>query len=335
MPTPSEARWRHEPAEHVDRSRIRRDPRAGARRVRAGGARRARGDRVKVAIKYLAEHLRDDENFIRAFRAEARVMSEVESPQVARLYEYIEAPGGAAIVMELVDGVALRAILREQGPTEPEAALVVLKGSLLGLAAAHDRGVVHRDYKPENVLVNGDGPEQAGRLRHRRAQRPPGPARGHAVVHGARAVGRRSGQPVDRHLRGDRHVLRVPGRAAAVPRPRRPPGPAPPARAGAGPGGAGARRPYAGWCAAAWPRTPSSAPRTPRRSCASWRPSPAPVTGPSGRRRAAASWPAARCCWRCCSRWPRCRPTPPPSAPRSSACPARRSPWPPASPPWC
>ncbi|GAA1383833.1 serine/threonine-protein kinase [Catellatospora chokoriensis] len=112
---------------------------------------------VKVAIKYLAEQLRDDETFIRAFRAEARVMAEVESPQVARLYEYIEAPGGAAIVMELVDGVALRAILREQGPTEPEAALVVLKGSLLGLAAAHDRGVVHRDYKPENVLVNGEG----------------------------------------------------------------------------------------------------------------------------------------------------------------------------------
>ncbi|BCJ71347.1 hypothetical protein CS0771_08910 [Catellatospora sp. IY07-71] len=112
---------------------------------------------VQVAIKYLAAHLREDESFIRAFRAEARVMAEVESPQVAKLYEYIEAPGGAAIVMELVDGVALRAILREQGPTEPEAALVVLKGSLLGLAAAHGRGVVHRDYKPENVLVNGEG----------------------------------------------------------------------------------------------------------------------------------------------------------------------------------
>ncbi|MEV4413698.1 serine/threonine-protein kinase [Catellatospora sp. NPDC049609] len=112
---------------------------------------------VQVAIKYLAVHLRGDETFIRAFRAEARVMSEVDSPQVARLYEYVEAPGGAAIVMELVDGVALRAILREQGPTEPEAALVVLKGSLLGLAAAHERGVVHRDYKPENVLVNGEG----------------------------------------------------------------------------------------------------------------------------------------------------------------------------------
>ncbi|MDI1460106.1 serine/threonine-protein kinase [Catellatospora sp. KI3] len=112
---------------------------------------------VKVAIKYLAEHLRGDEEFIRAFRAEARIMSEVDSPEVARLYEYVESPGGAAIVMELVEGVALRAILREQGPTEPQAALVVLKGSLLGLAAAHARGVVHRDYKPENVLVDGNG----------------------------------------------------------------------------------------------------------------------------------------------------------------------------------
>ena len=90
-------------------------------------------------------------------RGEAAMLSRVTDEHVVRLYRFVTCRLGAALVMEAVDGVSLKRLLEENAPLEPEAALAILKGSLLGLAAAHAVGVVHRDYKPGNVVVRGDG----------------------------------------------------------------------------------------------------------------------------------------------------------------------------------
>ncbi|WP_131763179.1 serine/threonine-protein kinase, partial [Actinomadura fibrosa] len=116
-----------------------------ARHARAG---------TPVAIKYLAQA---DAGAVAGLRAEAQMLGRLTSPYVARLYQFVESEHGAAIVMEAVNGASLKAVLGEHGALAPEAALLVLKGSLLGLAAAHAVGVVHRDYKPANVVVQGDG----------------------------------------------------------------------------------------------------------------------------------------------------------------------------------
>ena len=82
------------------------------------------GSGTLVAIKYLRQDLLSDAEFTEAFRSEAAVLATVDDPHVVRLYEYVESPQGAAIVMELVDGVSLREILTHQGATTAEAALV-------------------------------------------------------------------------------------------------------------------------------------------------------------------------------------------------------------------
>ncbi|MEV7970180.1 serine/threonine-protein kinase [Sphaerisporangium sp. NPDC088356] len=118
---------------------------------------------VLVAIKYLSSDLCVNPNFIARLRHEAPRLALLDGACTVRFYEYFESVQGyAAVVMELVDGVSLRTLLRSEEPTGPEAALVLLKRSLLGLAAAHAGGIMHRDVKPENILVTAGGESKLG-----------------------------------------------------------------------------------------------------------------------------------------------------------------------------
>jgi eukaryotic-like serine/threonine-protein kinase len=114
--------------------------------------------RRRVAIKYLSPDLARDPDFVPRFRTQVLKLKELDVPSVVRVYDYAGQLGqGAAVVMELVNGVSLRAMIERQGPLHPEAALTVLKASLLGLAAVHRLGFGHRDVKPGNVLIDTTG----------------------------------------------------------------------------------------------------------------------------------------------------------------------------------
>ena len=117
-----------------------------------------KGTGRRVAIKYLSPALVDDDAFMVGFRVEAERLTRVDVPSAARVYDFAERPGtGAAVIMELISGVTLAALIEREGPLRPEAALTVLKGMLLALAAVHRLGSGHGDCKPGNVLVDETG----------------------------------------------------------------------------------------------------------------------------------------------------------------------------------
>ncbi len=108
-----------------------------------------------VAAKVMHDHLAEDPVFRTRFKREARAMAQLAHPNLVNIYDF-SAEDPAFLIMELITGGTLRELLAERGPMPPHAATAVMRAVLTGLSAVHARGLVHRDIKPDNVLINGD-----------------------------------------------------------------------------------------------------------------------------------------------------------------------------------
>jgi serine/threonine-protein kinase len=110
-----------------------------------------------VAIKVMHEALADDEEFVGRFQREARAAARLSHPNVVAVFDTGDDHGTLFLVMEYVPGLTLRDLIRKEAPMSPARALAVLEPVLRALAAAHGAGILHRDVKPENVLLADDG----------------------------------------------------------------------------------------------------------------------------------------------------------------------------------
>ena len=111
----------------------------------------------EVALKIMRPGLAADETFVSRFRREARSAARLSHPHVVAVYDQGEDGGDMFLAMELVNGHTLRDVMKHEGPLTPRAALDILDPVLQALAAAHTAGLIHRDVKPENVILREDG----------------------------------------------------------------------------------------------------------------------------------------------------------------------------------
>ena len=110
-----------------------------------------------VAIKELYPHLAEDNQYITRFELEAKVLATFSTENIVGILDYGEMDGSYFIVMEFVDGFSLKYFLQKYGKLDTNVALTIAEMMAKGLAYAHGKGVIHRDIKPDNILMSTDG----------------------------------------------------------------------------------------------------------------------------------------------------------------------------------
>jgi len=110
-----------------------------------------------VAVKIMRPAFAQDPEFAERFHREAEALGSIDHPNIVRVLDYGTSTDGPFIVMELVSGGTLRDLMRVRGRVDQYAATQIAAGIADGLDAAHIRGVLHRDLKPDNVLLDSEG----------------------------------------------------------------------------------------------------------------------------------------------------------------------------------
>ena len=113
--------------------------------------------RVDVALKALRRQLLEDTRALETLRQEVRVAREVVSPNVCRVFDLVELDGQELVSMEYIDGITLLDILKMRAPLDLSEAREIAAQFLAGLEAIHNAGLVHRDVKPENLMMTRSG----------------------------------------------------------------------------------------------------------------------------------------------------------------------------------
>ena len=111
----------------------------------------------EVAVKILRGDLADDEKFVRRFQREANSASSLKHPNIVEMYDVGEDNGRYFIVMEYVSGKTLKSLIKKRGALNLNEAVDIMLQLTSGIACAHDSYIIHRDIKPQNVMILEDG----------------------------------------------------------------------------------------------------------------------------------------------------------------------------------
>lgn len=123
-----------------------------------------------VAVKVLREQYASDKAFLSSFQREARAAAALSHPNIVNVYDVGIDDGTHYIVMELVEGATLKEVVTSQGRLTPRSALGIARQIATALAEAHNRKIIHRDIKPQNILITRDGLVKLGDFGIARAQ---------------------------------------------------------------------------------------------------------------------------------------------------------------------